>query len=424
MSILAFSPDYKSALSGSKKIRSWEKIISLSNNLYNQLDLPKIDDDPWKSLRNLVDNQNKAQNNLILEKLHIYYSIFSQEDLAEHIKSKIGISYYEFISCSFWLYSIFLNKSYKVEKQYFFKENEFSEIFNAKNIDKVLEILSIPYSELKNILRQEFRYDINLFKTQGDIHIRLPIFEHSNDLYCLFSEFLLYQITAGMYYIGGFDNDKIGKLGNSFGASFEKITGEILKRENNKFKISPEILYSKGNGRDKGGRSSDWIVEDENEIVFIECKTFRLRLNSRKDEVLENDIEKFSKAIFQLYKVYFDYCEGKIGGLDFLQSKRFFPLVITLEECWASVPDITKKIKERTIQLLADENLDIMIIERYPFKISSILDFERKIQIMIKEGFGQYYDNKNMYMEYSYKMFYSDEIEKLFVKPLKEMSGG
>jgi len=319
-----------------------------------------------------------------------------------------------------WLHSVFDRKSYVVEKSYFFQKKLNETIFNSNNISKTLDILSSDLFDLRIMLKNEIRYDQDIFITHNYPHIRKPIFESEQKLFCQFPDHLLNQFTSGMYYISEIYKAEY-KLSNPFGASFEKYVGVILDKNNpeKRIKIKKEILFNKGQNK-----TSDWILIEEDSMVFIECKTKRLQIASKRfEDVVESDISDITDAVVQTYKVYSYFLRGLITELNCDLSKFFIPIVLTLEEWYAGIPIIKEEITKRVKSKLKIEKIDETIVDNFDFHIISIANFEMEVQIMTKTGFKHFFDklrsgklDKN---SFKYSLYFEKEINETFIKPFE-----
>jgi len=420
----------------------WVNILNQCKALNNKISEPLLspDSDPFDWLRTMGLNQTKTHSNSYLNQLYRYHYIFSNDaKIREHIESKINMTYNDFFICSFWLYSIYGSRNYCFDKEYLLSYDKAP--FSSENILKTLGILSLPLLDLKASLKKELRYDENSFNTNGlagsevlaFTHLVKPIFEFNNKFYCLFPEQLLHQFTSGMYYI--VEIYKSNKLNDPFGSAFEKYVGLILEKNNvlKKLRIQPEIPYN-----DKQNKTSDWIIETDDAIVFIECKTKRLRKESKmyennemEDEktIKESDTIKIAEAVEQVYKVYAHYSNNEIPGLFFDSSKVFIPIVLTLEEWFAKFPTINDKITELVKLKLKLKEEDVALVDKYKFHIFSISEFESIVQIMFSFGFKNYFDKFNAHeiteqikQNFEYKNYFKDEINCILTESIKDIS--
>lgn len=416
---LIYSAEYKNIRLKNPDLE-WQKLIKLSNEFQTKVNAFWINENAWGFLHKLYLNQLKTTSNHYHLHLYRYFYIFSNTELSEHFKTIIGISFEDFFTCAMWLHSVFDKKTYVIEKTYFLQKKYDNTSFCTTNILRTLDILSANLSGLRQTLKEQVKYDANTFITHDYEHIKKPIFESNQKLYCLFPENLLYQYTAGVYYIAEV-YDRKHKLNNTFGASFEQYVGVVLKKnQTNDLKITKELSFNRNQNK-----TSDWIIEDKKSIIFIECKTKRLQIKYKKfDEIIESDINSIVDAVVQTYKVYNHYEKGDIDELKYDSNKFFFPIIITLEEWYAGFPDFQDDITIRIKNKLKDENLKEELVDNFKFHITSVSNFETDIQIMTKIGFKEFYERmasgKLNKEEFDCISFFSEEIENVILKPLKK----
>lgn len=422
LNAIIYSPEYKNIRLKYPE-RVWNKLINDANKLHEKINALWIENNVFGFLHKQYLNQLKASPNHLFNHLYRYYYIFSDNKLASHVESKLGMSYRDFFTCAMWIHSVFDKQSYFKGKTYFLQKKYEETSLSSENIKKTLSILSIDFSKLKEILKGRLKYDMCTFVTHDYEHIRKPIFEYNGNLYCLLPDLLLNQYTSGVYYLSEI-YDKRYNLNNSFGACFEQYVGLILdKNRTDSIQITKELRFDRGQKK-----TSDWIIESESAVVFVECKTKRLTVQSKKyEDVLEKDVNSMVDAVFQVYKVFFHYKNNEISGLKFSHEKYFIPLIITLEEWYAGIPVLNKKIKKQVKTKLKLANIDESMVDKYRFHITSISSFEFDIQMMTQIGFKEYYEglqngtvNKD---EFEFVPYFEEEIERVILEPLKVQCG-
>lgn len=312
---IVYSTEYQNIKTKNPQ-KEWEKLMTYSIELHEKVDSIWIKNKVWGFIQKLALNQLKATPNHLFNHLYRYFYIFSNDLLVEHVETMLGMSYRDFFTCSFWIYSVFDKKFYQVEKSYFFQEKNENTTFSKENMDKTLKILSTGLSELREQLKEQLRYDSNTFITHDYEHVKKPIFESNQKLYCIFPDLLFNQFTSGVYYLAEIYNSKYN-VNNAFGSCFEKYVGIVLsKNQTDKVKIRKEITYNRGQNK-----TSDWIIEGNDTIVFLECKTKRLQIQSKKyEDIQKSDFDPIVEAVFQTYQVYNSYKNGEIEGLECKQS--------------------------------------------------------------------------------------------------------
>jgi hypothetical protein len=270
-------------------------------------------------------------------------------------------------------------------------------------------------------LKQFQQINENLFYTYNPIQAR-PIFIENATAICPIPLFIYWQITSGIYYF--IYNEK--NFDNAFGNSFQKYVGEVLKKscDSHVIAIIPEEKYGKPEKA-----TADWIVIDETSIMFIECKTKRMRLDSKSElevkDNLEKDLKKMADFIGQLYKTYRDYCANLYPNIKYDETKDFYPLVLTLEEWHININHILlDKLKEFVIEYFDKNNLEKTLLENFPYHIRCPSEFEKHIQLINGLGIKEYFykTHHNLIQDYiptfEFKYIYEGEFQRIFIDPL------
>ena len=111
-----------------------------------------------------------------------------------------------------------------------------------------------------------------------------------------------------------------------------------------KGKIYQESKYGKNN------RTTDWIMEDNTAILFIECKTKRLTIGAKTEllnlDELESELDKIADAIVQTYKSIENYKNRLYPQIKFDPAKHLYPIIVTLEDWFLYGDPIIKKLDE------------------------------------------------------------------------------
>jgi hypothetical protein len=302
--------------------------------------------------------------------------------------------------------------------------------FTIKNMNIVLSLITMSLTFIRDAIKDYISYDENMFWLFNSPHIHFPLIEYETNIYCVSPQYLLHQITSGIYYIADIPN---ANLVNQFGKSFENYVGYIISENNetNRYCISPEVSY------ENSKKTSDWIIQDDCEIVFVECKTKRLKDHSKyqlsidsENNPLLSDITILASGVTQLYKVYNDYRNSKVDKMPYDSSKRFVPILVTLEYMLPSLPTINNRITDIVRDDLKKNGIDPSLLDAYPYHIISMSDFEYYIQIMMHEGFDLYFQNKTregkkvdyeFRQKYDYKDYFRGSFSKDFIDPYKHL---
>lgn len=394
-----------------------------------------IDKDVWLWLQAFGLNQSKQYTGNIYSNVYRYYRIFNNDaDLRNRIESKLGISYHDYIACSLWIYSVCgSEKGFCVPKSYLFSMGEkYKDTpFTINNMNIVLSLITMSLPVIRDAIKEYISYDETMFWLFNSPHIHFPLIEYETNIYCVSPQYLLNQITSGIYYMADIPN---ANLVNQFGKSFENYVGYIISENNemHRYSISPEVNYDK-----KTKKTSDWIVQDDFTIVFVECKTKRLKEQSKSQLTMDGennslltDITIIAAGVTQLYKVYNDYRDNKVDNLHYDSNKQFVPILVTLEHMLPSLPPINDNISDIVRADLSKLGINASIIDTYPYHIIPISDFEYYIQIMMHEGFENYFQNKTLEgntMEYDfrgkfdYKDYFKGTFSQDFIDPYRHL---
>src|SRR5262249_49500597 len=194
--------------------------------------------------------------------------------------------------------------------------------------------------------------------------------------------FLFRRFTDGVYYEvcdeTGFDA--------AFGKAFQAYIGDVIHAADTQsaFSIMPEAPYSVGKDQ---RHTVDWLVEDTTAVMFIEAKTKRLRFDAKVNLAagyLEDELEKMSNFIIQVYKTIEDYREGRYP-VAWDGQKRIYPLIVTLEEWFLFGPEIFNRIDSRVRTKLATEALSVQWTDEMPYTVCAIDDLEVLLQVVSVE---------------------------------------
>ena len=156
-------------------------------------------------------------------------------------------------------------------------------------------------------------------------------YSNKNSIVCPLPTLLFWRLTSGLYY----EICRESGFSEAFGKSFQEYIGDVIKKSTNNKNISvyPEMEYGPKNNRKA---SIDWIVDDNEAIIFIECKTKRMTLKSKIElvttEELDNELSKMADFIIQVYKTINDYINNKYPHYKYQKNKKLYPLIVTLED--------------------------------------------------------------------------------------------
>ncbi len=349
------------------------------------------------------------------------FKIYSNKNIEQLIINKLGLSTLEFFILGFFFFKISadvfsINLPYKSK----------IETINEDKIALFLSYFSIKIDSVKEQLKEVQQMNENIFYTYNPIRAR-PILIYDNKIICPLQLMLFWQITNLIYY--SILNEK--GFENAYGESFQNYIGEVLYKSctNSSLKIVKEEKYGK-----EEKRTTDWILSDDKAILFIECKTKRMTIISKGElditlkKGLIDDVKKMSQFITQLYKTYLDYVENKYPTVEYDNSKKFIPLVLTLENWFINLNHTILNYLNKYVEEEFDKNqLDKNLLKEFPYHIRSSDDFEKDIQIINEIGVFEYFDKISTFeihdfiQNFKYKNIFEDEFEKLIIEPMRNL---
>lgn len=346
-----------------------------------------------------------------------YHKIFSDIKVDELIKEKTGLTVNEIHLVGFYIFSISGNIF-----RHQFPIKSASTAVTQEMFDTFFEIYSMDIEEAREWMKESYRMDEALLYSFNPITAK-PILIYQDTFICPMHLLLFWQITNGLYY--HIVNEKTFKT--VFGDAFENYIGEVISDviDSRKILLHKEFIYGK-----EEKKTSDWILIDSKSIVFIECKSKRMTISSKSEldvkKGLESDIDKMATFVVQIYKTYLDYTSNKYGSIEHDDSLCFVPIVVTLEPWFINynlrIPEMVKNLVQ---QKFISHDMDLELMERYPYHIFSCEEFESEIQIVSTIGgkaFAELYSTKKIIdfkKGFDYQGIFHGEYEKTFIEPLK-----
>lgn len=373
----------------------------------------------FAEFKRLAHRQFIWQRNVFSNHIFRYYKVFSEPTLAEIIKNRFDLTTYELFVIGFFFFR-HLSEYYRVQLPI----NSTTPQLSNEKIAKFLEHFSIPLDQIRAELKEYQQINENLFYTYNPIKSH-PILVYQNAILSPIPLFIFWQVTGGIYYY--IDKDKEPNFANAFGTSFQNYIGEVLVKActNENFNILEEKFYS-----DNKKQTTDWIIEDNDAVVFIECKTKRMLLSSKaelnSDNGLEKDLANMADFIIQLYKGYIDYSNNEYPQIAFNANKKFIPIVVTLEEWFINFNhEILEKLKIMVLDKMKAKNLDTTLVDKHPYHIFSADDLERDIQLIDSLGIASYFEMASNHtlaefaQTFKFRNIFDGEFEKIFLDPLR-----
>lgn len=315
-----------------------------------------------------------------------YFKIYNHGSLKEVFKDFFGIDPLSFYRHSIAIFSYFLED--------FFLNTDFNldiPKLSKSRAEEILNLFSNKIEDIKYKIEDNEKFDhrfIYQFNPLRESPILLTNYNEEEGYICPLPTLFYQHFTSGVYYdLVSFESSSID-FGNSFGESFESYVGDVLKKSlEDSFEFYSESQYKTGKDLIK---TPDWIICDNGSIIFTECKTKRVTLETKQslyeNESLKNDFRKLAEAIVQLYQRILEYQDGHFPQIEYDPELTIYPIVLTLENWFVGPEDIMNDIRARVEDLLKEENLSTNLITEMPYEILSAEDFEVFAQMINKYG--------------------------------------
>jgi len=405
-----------SSSSGKKTLRSWNDFAEVNNKL--------------RTLENFIAGASVGKSNILLEIYRIahrqfiwqqykpddviiarYYKIFKHKALELIIQRVFSMDAKTYMLHGIWMFSGFI-------KNCLISRIEKSNGLSKEHLDTLLDHYSKGLPELVTILTNEQKIDENYAYNYHSLKA-YPIirteFRGENVLACPFTNLLVWRMTSGIFY----EINKETGFSTAWGNAFQNYVGEVSKKSN--FTVLPEQEYIVKKGKRED--TTDWIIHDGDTVLFIECKARRPTIDVKSvldEDVVKRDLKAMALAIVQVYKNIHDYLGGYYEiGSENKKELDMYPIIVTLEEWYIFNPSIVKMINESLIAELDKEDIPRDYINKMPWSIVSIHDFEYLTQIInsvgIKAVFQKRFSSKE-FPEQIMGVFLKNQFQKQYLE--------
>ncbi|MBI2907602.1 MAG: hypothetical protein HYX92_08115 [Chloroflexi bacterium] len=198
--------------------------------------------------------------------------------------------------------------------RYFAATGKLADAVSQEDCDKFLSRASATYEQFRQ-LSAEFRVTDPLYiKTEFNVLNKRPLIAVNHELIVPVPRLLAYRISEGLYFdlMDLFRSAQGNAFLDYFGRLFEHYVGRLLKWTFGPDSVIPEPRYGKSERR-----GPDWIVLDGETAILFECRSSRLRMDSRVSaarEDLAKDTERiFAETVAKYPEKIRDFVEGRMG---------------------------------------------------------------------------------------------------------------
>jgi len=202
-----------------------------------------------------------------------------------------------------------------------------------EDCENFLARTSATYQQFRELSR-EFEVKDPLYKkTEFNLLNKRPLIASGKELLVPVPRFLAYRVSEGIYFdIMDLMSDPGGKANpflSYFGRLFEEYVGKLLKWTFGEDNVIHEPLYGKPQ---RGG--PDWIVLDGQTALLFECRTSRLRLDSKvygqQADLIEDAKRIFLETLSKYSEKVEDLQTGK-AGVNVRDIGRFERVIVTYD---------------------------------------------------------------------------------------------
>ncbi len=338
-----------------------------------------------------------------------YMRIFGREDIEPIVLQQTGLTVLELNRLTFAASGHFLRQPGLSTDQSYAAIG-----VDAETSRRYFDRLCSDVPTLRAAVQKEQRYDGAWLYAWNPLRAR-PLIRfdpaHPDRVLCPIPSLLMRRVSEGLYY----DLIEVPAFANAFGASFQTYVGEILSLScpSPRFELLAEREYRVGKNRKDG---VDWILQDADATLFIECKTSRLRIDAKVSsdtDALEDALDRLAQAVAQHYK---NIADALAGLTHWAPSGRTpYPLVVTLEDWWVFNPTIYGLLDSGVRHHLAQAGLDPDLPDKMPYTIASAAELEIASGIMARVGVERFMREKttNEHRQWAVSPFASSVFEGL-----------
>jgi hypothetical protein len=381
---------------GTKRLGDFDDFIKLINAIRKFQDNASgkrvTEENIWLEMHRIGHQQFQVQKQITLPFMMRYIKVFGEDEVNKQLFQTTGLGIKDFIILGMAI-SGHLMKHSGINIESCFTALEKSVGITPEQVKKFLSITSSTVDELMAEIKNHAIYDEFWVYSWNPVE-RKPLVvlddQHPHRLHCPVPNLFIRRISQGLFYEFGEKLDA-----NKYGKSFEKYIGEIISQifPSEKYARRESIFYVDKNKND----GADFILAENDALLFIECKTKRMTLKakfakSESDEDFIKDVSIIADAIVQNYK----NIEGakKHALKDEEKGLPMFPLVITLEN-WTIFSLSTKtKINEAVKEKLSDVGIKESILSEMPYTVISSEEFEIVSNVIQQVGICEFFSKK------------------------------
>jgi hypothetical protein len=321
-----------------------------------------------------------------------YYKLFNTSKIVAHAQEATGLTIDEIYLIGMAYLGIFVGQP---------RANRQIDIqipgLTQQHIDRFLAFTSLTRDQLSSKLGDEHALDEGFgyrYSSLRDFPLIQISDQGQDEIACPIPTLLFWRVTTGLYY----SLRRVRGFTRALGESFERYVGEVLLQRvtNAGMTILKEEAYHVGLNRKL---SVDWIIEQGGDAaLFVECKTKRLTWTSKAGladlAALERDIRNLGRAVVQVYKTISDYRAGRYPHLAFVEERRIYPAIVTLEDWYFFGFDMPARLDAAVRTIMEAGGLPIAWLDEMPYSIVSIHELEKAAGVINAVGVQPFISGK------------------------------
>jgi hypothetical protein len=259
------------------------------------------------------------------------WRLFAADDpipaTTQWLREAFGVTPVEWIQLCFAVHTaVFLGKGKPFQKDILLK----SELLHGKEqaIVHFLNLSSLTPLEIGERFRKERQGLSPQFHCLiRSVFFERPLIDFGRDGYLCPHPYMAFRHSnLGLYRLAR----ECPTFGDEFGHSFQEYVGQVLRCISG----SVRVLEDKELERLAPGKSCDFLVEREDEVILVECKatTSSVRIPLEENLVRDGSTGMVAKALVQLYTTAHDLVSGRFSCLGVGQTKPLVGVVVTFGE--------------------------------------------------------------------------------------------
>ena len=303
--------------------------------------------------------------------------------LSQVLRDKTGLDIEEGMFLAFGLHTLLYEgkRGHLLERDIMTQSAEFPGI-TKERVARLFDWLSTDYAgfrkagELPEVGAAEGYEPYNLNPL-----VMYPIMRTPRGQYVIpIVDHLFRRVTTGLFYdlINPIDPKETGKAGYIIGKAIESYVARLIEDLPSHGRLIPEVKYAPGK------TTCEWILDEPDGIVLVECKRVSLRQRAKttgQREDVKRDISRedaVADGIAKLMETAQAIRSGHVEGVS--AEKRVIPVLITLDQFFLANSRYIRNIIEEVL----DEKKNKL--GEFQYQICPIPEFEELCRLLSATG--------------------------------------